>query len=332
MAQRKGGLFGGDSAAAGENRPTGGRNWDIGLRHRREPWGQDVVAVSRQLRIRAVYIAAIEARPVVRPARNRRPWVSYAPMPIIWAWTAMPSSATTGEELAHRRSQRFGDAGGRGGGCRAVSPAAPAAVLALIAWPPMPGGYMSQPGGTGFQLIDSVTGDIEGDRRRGARCRCRSAETPAPGLRRETPAPGCRQPSRSGKPERPNPGSNPGAGQGSPGGQPQAPAGGYWRPAGLSADCQRSTARPMFCPRPTRAAASTGETEPTRCRASARPCHQPSNAATGPDGRRRSGAPLPATRGRGPGRSRQLGRDPGRCRCGAVAARPAPGGTFKCSR
>ena len=155
MAQRKGGLFGGDSARQGEN-AADGEGIGMLLRHRRESLGQDIQAVSRQLRIRAVYITAIEEGRLFD-----LPGTAYA-VGFVRAYAdylGLDGNAIVGdyrEELARRSRQND-----------LVWPAEEAVpkfpggtilvVLALIALAGYGGYYYTtQPGGTGIQMIDAV--------------------------------------------------------------------------------------------------------------------------------------------------------------------------------
>ncbi len=179
MAQRKGGFFSGDPARPGE---TAAESEGIGtlLRRRREGLGQDVAGVSRQLRIRAVYITAIEEGRLYD-----LPGTAYA-VGFVRAYAdylGLDGNAIVGnyrEELAQRSRQND-----------LVWPAEEAVqkfpggtilvICALIALAGYAGWYYAtQPGGTGIQLIDAVPEYIKKATGVGET----APETPAP----ETPA------------------------------------------------------------------------------------------------------------------------------------------------
>jgi cytoskeleton protein RodZ len=180
MAQRKGGLFGVDPTRQGEDAAEGEGIGTL-LRHRRESLGQDIPAVSRQLRIRAVYITAIEEGRLFD-----LPGTAYA-VGFVRAYAdylGLDGNAIVGdyrEELARRSRQND-----------LVWPAEEAVpkfpggtilvVLALIALAGYAGYYYTtQPGGTGIQLIDAVPEYIKKATGVGEA----APEAPAP----ETPAP-----------------------------------------------------------------------------------------------------------------------------------------------
>ncbi len=186
MAQRKGGFFSGDPARSGE---AAAESEGIGtlLRRRREGLGQDVAGVSRQLRIRAVYITAIEEGRLYD-----LPGTAYA-VGFVRAYAdylGLDGNAIVGdyrEELAQRSRQND-----------LVWPAEEAVqkfpggtilvICALIAVAGYAGWYYAtQPGGTGFQLIDAVPEYIKKATGVGEAAPAAEAPTPAPDSATATP-------------------------------------------------------------------------------------------------------------------------------------------------
>ena len=184
MAQRKGGLFGGESARPDEDNSAGEGIGTL-LRQRRESLSQDVAAVSGQLRIRAVYITAIEEGRLFD-----LPGTAYA-VGFVRAYAdylGLDGNAIVSdyrEELAHRSRQN-----------ELVWPAEEAVqkfpggtilvACALIALAGYAGWYYAaQPGGTGIQLIDAVPEYIKKATGMGES----PTEIPAPAPENTAPAP-----------------------------------------------------------------------------------------------------------------------------------------------